>query len=119
MELQQNEGIFFFWHCRNGQIPESVIVYGSWDDCSKGTQLQSNGGMMFGGSVKIPSNAGTFYYYFEVDGERHTDYTKLTITIQSEEHNVLQLPLKNTEKGLYTKFLSLYTLRAIFVIFLT
>eukprot|EP01083_Nonionella_stella_P004248 12268_1 len=94
----ENEGCFFFWHCRSGEIPESVVVFGSWNDFVDGTSLKYNGNSMFGETIKIQPNKGTFYYYFDVDGERRTDYTKTIITHESEERNVLQLPLESQQK---------------------
>ena len=103
--MSQNiNGVCFFWHCRNGNIPKSVCVYGSWNDFTVPTPLKFNKHSMFGEVANIQPNKGTFYYYYEVDGERQTDHTKAIITNESKKYNFLQLPLETAEKEEYQLF---------------
>ena len=98
MSQDEAGSIFFHWQCRNGENPESVSVYGSWDEFTQPIPLKFNKNSMFGGDIKIKRKKGTFYYYYDIDGERRTDHTKAVITNESEEYNFIQLPLESAEK---------------------
>lgn len=90
--------VFIYWHCRY-VTPKEIILFGSWDDCTRGIPLEFNQNSMFGTTVEI-SAIGKFYYYFVVDGDRKTDWTKPVITITSEEFNQVTLPLRDDDRGL-------------------
>ena len=94
------EEAFLAWQCRFGLIPDCVEVFGSWDEFAEPVPLSLNGSTMFSTVITL-STPNTYFYYFVVDGIRWTDTTKTMTTMESDEYNVLRLPIEMEKRGMF------------------
>ena len=88
------------WQCRFGLIPDRVVVYGSWDEFDEPVPLSLNESTMFSTVILLPT-PNTYHYYFMVDGIRWTDTTKTMTTMESDDYNVLRLPIEMEQRGMF------------------